>query len=104
MPSPNQPPWRPFTHAGKTYDLTHLSPRTIVFEVPPKGGKPQLRYVVDVSFGTHCFTRGLPDDTIYDRSLEYRDGREILIFDFQRLDLSRQLPAVVERSNSSPLP
>jgi hypothetical protein len=89
-------PWRPFTHVGITYDLGHLDPRTVVYKIPPKGDKPELSYTVDVAFGTHCFTHGIPKHGIYDQALEYRDGREIRVFDFRRLELSRTLPDIVE--------
>jgi len=47
--------WRPFTHQGKVYDLTHLHPRTVIYEQAAKGDKPSRRYTVDVIFGLHCF-------------------------------------------------
>ena len=92
----NTQPWRPFTHATITYALDHLAPRTLVYVVPAKGEKPEIRYTVDVAYGTHCFTRGIPEDGVYDRTLHYRDGREIRIFDFRRFELSKALPEIVE--------
>jgi hypothetical protein len=88
--------WRPFTYAGTIYDLSHLDSRTIDFEVPAKNDRPALHYMVDVAFGTHCFTRGLPKDGVYERELEYRDGREVRVFDLRRLELSKALPGIVE--------
>jgi hypothetical protein len=89
-------PWRPFLYAGTTYDLGHLDPRAIEFVVPAKGDKPAVVYNVDVTFGTHCFTRGIRPEEPHDRALEYRDGRELRVFDFRRFALSKALPNVVE--------
>jgi hypothetical protein len=48
-------------------------------------------------FGLHCFTRGLPRGAQQPNpALLYADSREKREFDFQRYELSKRLPAIVE--------
>jgi hypothetical protein len=88
--------WRPFEYQGKVYDLTHLHPRTVVYEQAAKGDKPSRCYTVDVVFGLHCFTRRFEEGKKPDTALIYADNREERIFDFRRYQLSRLLPEIIE--------
>jgi hypothetical protein len=88
--------WKPFTFGGDWYDLSHLHPRTCQYQQSAIGDKPARVYTVDVIFSLHCFTRGLFDDEAVDAALLYCDHRETRVFDFQRYELSKQLPAIVE--------
>jgi len=87
--------WRPFEHQGRVYDLTHLHPKTLVYEQAAKGDKPSRRYTVDVAFGLHCFTRRIEEARERDTALIYADNREARIFDFRRYQLSRLLPEII---------
>src|SRR5208282_2728275 len=87
--------WRPFTHQGKVYDLTHLHPRTVVYEQAAKGDKPSRRYTVDVIFGLHCFTHRIEEADQPDKALLYADNRETRTFDFRRYRLSHLLPEII---------
>lgn len=89
--------WLPFQHGGGTYDLSHLHSRRYEYVQPEKGGKPARRYKVDVIFSLHCFTRGGKAGETPDPALLYSDHRETRIFDFQRYELSRQLPGIVQK-------
>ncbi|WP_446745115.1 hypothetical protein [Silvibacterium acidisoli] len=87
--------WRPFKHGDVEYSLHHLNRCTIEFIVPPVSDKPERKYIVDVSYSLHCFTKGLPEDGAYDRSLLYSDKRESRLFDPRRYSLSQNLPGIV---------
>jgi hypothetical protein len=87
--------WQAFVHEDKNYDLSHLRSVTIVYEQPAKGGKAARKYEVEVEFSCHCFTRGLPGEGSVDDKLLYGDERRI--FDFQRYELSKLLPGIVEQ-------
>jgi hypothetical protein len=88
--------WQPFRHQNRVYDLSHLHPRTITFTQAAKGDKAERTYTVNVVFGLHCFTRGLKENEQPDPALCYSDSRETRIFDFERFELSRRLPAIIE--------
>lgn len=89
--------WKPFIHQGKVYDLAHLHPRTIVYHQAAKGDKPARSYTVNVIFGLHCFTHGFPKGGLpSDLALLYADSREQREFDFQRYELSKRLPVIIE--------
>jgi hypothetical protein len=88
--------WTPFQFCGKVYDLAHLHPRSVTYEQPSKGNAPARVYRVDVIFGLHCFTRGRGQNVPYEKSLLYKDDREIRVFDFLRYELSKRLPEIIE--------
>lgn len=87
--------WRPFRYGEEEYDLCHLHPSTITYTQEAKGGKPARCYTVDVTYSMHCFTRGIKVGERPERDLCYFDAREIRVFDFQRYELSHQLPGIV---------
>jgi hypothetical protein len=88
--------WQPFLHQNVAYDLSHLHPRSIIYEQPAEDGKPAIQYPVEVSFSLHCFTRGIEESERPDRTLLYSDSRETRVFDFQRYELSKQLTDIVQ--------
>lgn len=87
--------WKDFERDGVTYDLRHLNPRTLQFERPAEGGKPAVVFTVDLIFSLHCFSRELPSSA-YDRNMIYSDARESRLFDFERYELSKRLPGIIE--------
>lgn len=94
--------WKPFVHAGVTYDLSHLHPCVHTFEQPAKGDKPSYAYQVQVIFSLHCFTHkaGLTEDVT--GPLGYADSRETRIFDFARYEQSKLLRDIVATLPTSP--
>jgi hypothetical protein len=88
--------WQPFRYQNAAYDLSHLHPRSITYEQPAKNNKPACRYSAEVSFSLHCFTRGIKENEQPDQGLVYSDSRERRVFDFQRYELSKQLPDIVQ--------
>ena len=90
--------WRAFTFNGTRYDLRHVHPRTCEYTQPAKGENPARAYAVEVTFSHHCFTRGFKQDEVPDPALLYTDARgDERIFDFDRYELSKNLPAIVAR-------
>ncbi len=87
--------WKDFELGGVRYDLRHLHPRTFKFERPAQSGKPAVIFTVDVIFSLHCFSHELPTGE-YDRDLTYSDARETRLFDFERYELSKRLPGIIE--------
>jgi hypothetical protein len=88
--------WQPFLRQNISYDLAHLHPKYITYEQPSKTDKPATQYRVKVSFSMHCFTRGLKEGERPDRTMLYSDTRETRVFDFQRYELSKLLPEIIE--------
>jgi hypothetical protein len=88
--------WRQFEFEGKIYDLRHLHPISIRYEQSAKGDRPALFYNVDIIFSLHCFTRGFQPGEEPETALFYGDARETRIFDFQRYELSKRLPEIIQ--------
>lgn len=96
VPDPKLTKWRDHTQNGVTYDLTHLHPIAVEYEVPAGPKKPAVTYQVDVIFSTHCFTRKPEPAEQYAREAVYADrSLGLRIFDLERYDLSKHLPAVI---------
>jgi len=89
--------WRAFVHNGITYDLSHLSSKVCTFTQPAQNQNPARDYRVEIDFGLHCFTRGLEEGETPDPVLIYSDARETRIFDFERYELSKLLPDLIDR-------
>lgn len=87
--------WNNFEYEGEVFDLSHLHPRTLQFERPAQGDKPAVIFTVDVIFSLHCFTHEL-SSCAYDWKLTYSDTRETRLFDFERYELSKRLPEIIE--------
>ncbi len=90
--------WEAFNYNESTYDLSHLHPITVHYEQPSKEDKPARVFTVDVCFGLHCFTEGYSKITDSD-PLRYADSREVRLFDFNRYELSKQLPEIIRGLN-----
>jgi hypothetical protein len=93
--------WKPITIDGILYDLTHLHPKTLTYQQPPKNNQPERTYTVDIFFGLHCFTKGVRPEIPVDQKLAYSDARETRIFDITRYELSKRLPDLVEKLGES---
>ena len=86
--------WIDFEYDGNKYDLSHLHPRTLQFVRAAQGKEPAVEYQVDVIFSLHCLSiETLPGS---DPKLLYSDSRETRTFDFERYELSKRLPAIIE--------
>lgn len=88
--------WTPFIYGGETYDLSHLHPQEIVYIQPAQKNKPERKYVVEVHYSLHCFTRGIKDENQNEIDLYYSDPRETRLFDFKRYELSFKLPEIIK--------
>jgi hypothetical protein len=88
--------WQPFNLNGVPHKLDHLHPATITYTQPAKADVPERKYVVEVLFGLHCFTRGEDDTEPSDAKLNYSDSRETRTFDLDRYELSKSLPELVK--------
>lgn len=87
--------WKDFQFGDELYSLGHLHPFTFEVVVPADKDKPERRYVLNVIFSLHCFTRGRREGEEIPPDLAYGDNRETRIFDVDRHRLSRQLPGIV---------
>jgi hypothetical protein len=87
--------WTEFSYQGKKYDLKHLHPRTLSYTRPAKGKDPARTYAVDVIFSFHCFTHEYKSEEAPDPALLLTDGHETRVFDFDRWELSNQLPSII---------
>ena len=88
--------WRAFVYDQKSYDLSHLNRREVMYGPPAKDGRTPLRYKTEIIFSMHCFTRGLKPGESPDPALLYEDSRERRVFDFHRYELSHHLPEIME--------
>lgn len=89
--------WRAFRLAEREFDLSHLNDLSFEFIIDAKEGKPEQRYQIDVIFGLHCFTKASDTSVSYSSDLEYADARETRLFNHERYDLSKSLPAIVTK-------
>jgi hypothetical protein len=56
--------------------------------------KPEKKYIFDVCFSLHCFTYKIKDDS--ETTLFYKDSRETRVFCFERYELSKKLPQIIQ--------
>lgn len=89
--------WQDFNYQGQVYSLSHLNSFRHTFVQQAKGKNPERLYKVDVEFSSHCFTKGLKQDTLanHPEDLHYSDDRETRIFCFDRHELSKRLPGII---------
>lgn len=80
----------------QTYDLSHLYPHVCRYQQPASGVNPLRTYTVQIIYSLHCFTRGFRTNEKPDKALLYKDQRETRVFDFQRYELSKRLPAIIQ--------
>lgn len=87
--------WIPFSHDTVEYDLSHLHPFEMEVIQAPAHGKPERRYLLNVQFSLHCFSRSKESsDTV---SLSYSDNRETRAFCFIRYKYSHYLPDIIRQ-------
>jgi hypothetical protein len=88
--------WAPFQFGDQTFELAHLDPFDFELVVPERDGKPELRLIIKVEFGLHCFTKDYcEENNVYSSDFEYSDSRETRYFNSLRYELSKQLPRIV---------
>lgn len=88
--------WRNFVANGQTYDLSHLNAHWIEYLDDRNTNKP-ITYRFIVTYGFHCFTKdseNLTDEQ--SKLLMYRAPKESRPFNFERYQLSKQLPNIIE--------
>lgn len=88
--------WKEFSLEGREYNLAHLHPFSFEFIVPEKGGKPEQRYLINVNFSLHCFTRGFKENETVPEEHCYADSREKRIICLDRYALSLELPRIIK--------
>ena len=81
--------WKPFTHIGETFELTHLHPEIWEFKQPAKGKNPARIYKIRIIYSLHCFT--IKQVGTSPSELNYSDNRETREFCFERYQTSLQL-------------
>lgn len=90
--------WPSFEHQGTNYPLTHLNDIHITFVQDALADKPARKFNFVISFGLHCFTRGVnprKNEAIRDfKDLHYSDERETRIFCPDRYRQSALLPEI----------
>lgn len=87
-------------HQGDPYVLSHLNDIDVTFQQDAAPGRTAKSYRFVVSFGLHCFTRGVNPrngENLSDfKSLHYSDQRETRIFCFERYRHSLRLPYIAQ--------
>lgn len=76
-----------FRHKGQIYDPSHLNDFIFTYQLS------ELQCRIRVSFSCHCFTKAL-DNT--PNHLIYKHGKEKREFCFDRFELSKILPSLVQ--------
>lgn len=88
--------WRPHQVGQTVYELDHLHPHHREHVIAARGDNPERRFLLNVSYGLHCFTRRpLPGEAIPQEGW-YSDSRERRVFCPERWELSQQLPGIIE--------
>lgn len=88
--------WKNFIFNGEIYDLSHLNARWVEY-LDKRDEKNISTYKFIVTYDLHCFTKD-SDDISSEESqvLIYNGPRESRTFNFERYQLSTQLPSIVE--------
>ena len=95
--------WDKFVYKGKRYELSHLDPYIWLLDQEKNGKHPARQYRFNIIFSLHCFTKQLPlNEPIADSSLLYRSRKEVRQFCFERYELSKQLPEIINNINKKP--
>jgi hypothetical protein len=88
--------WRSFSLDGKSYDLSHLDARWVEYLDNRNENKP-VKYKFIITYGLHCFTKDLTELAEEDaKLLMYKGPRESRPFNFERYELSKQLPSIIK--------
>jgi hypothetical protein len=93
--------WRNFTLNEKIYDLSHLNAHSVEY-IDDRDTDKKVNYKFDVTYSFHCFTKdtGNIDDDEKLR-LIYKSPLESRSFNFERYELSKNLPAIIESLGQS---
>jgi hypothetical protein len=87
--------WRSFELRNTVYDLSHLKAEWIEYLDDRDEEKP-ITYKFLVTYGLHCFTKNLESlSTEESAALMYCSARESRAFNFERYELSKQLPTII---------
>jgi hypothetical protein len=88
--------WKNFILNGETYDLSHLNADWVEY-LDNRDEKQPIIYKFIVTYGLHCFTKN-SDELSGEESklLMYNGPRESRAFNFERYNLSKQLPSIIK--------
>jgi hypothetical protein len=87
--------WRNFLLHGKMYDLSHLNAHWVDY-VDTRDEEKPITYKFLITYGFHCFTKELEGVSKEEAQLlMYRSPRESRPFNFERYELSKQLPCII---------
>lgn len=88
--------WKKFIANGQTYDLSHLDAHWVEYLDDREINKP-ITYRFIVTYGFHCFAKA-SDDLTDEQSnlLMYHTPKESRPFNFERYQLSKQLPSIIK--------
>jgi hypothetical protein len=87
--------WKKFSLGEIIYDLSHLDAHFVTYVDSSDKANP-IFYKFIVTYGLHCFTRDTGDISTEDlASLMYSAPKESRPFNFERYELSKNLPAIV---------
>lgn len=90
--------WRNFEFEGKVYDLSHLNAHHIEYF----DAEAQVTYAFIVTYGHHCFTKDSEQLSPHERSqLFYSAPNETRPFNFERYELSKNLPEIIQSLDQS---
>jgi hypothetical protein len=85
--------WRGFTLNGNVYDLSHLDAHWAEY-IDEKDENNLIKYRFIITYGLHCFTKD--SEELSSESLMYKSPRESRAFNFERYELSKYLPKIIE--------
>jgi hypothetical protein len=87
--------WRNFKIDDNTHDLSHLDAQLVEYLDERDEDKP-IKYRFIITYGLHCFTKDTEDLSRKEsRLLMYHAPRESRQFNFERYELSKQLPSII---------
>ena len=76
-------------------NLSHLNAHHVEYVDSRKASKPKT-YKFIVTYGSHCFTKGTEEPSSEElQALMYRAPKESRPFNFERYELSKQLPSLI---------
>jgi hypothetical protein len=87
--------WRNFTFNETTYDLSHLNAHSVEY-IDDRDENKKVNYKFYVTYSFHCFTKKIEniadDEKLH---LMYKSPLESRLFNFDRYELSKNLPAII---------
>ena len=87
--------WRNFILDGNIYDLSHINAQCIEYLDKRDANKP-ITYSFIVTYGSHCFTKDVEGNSREEsQRLMYYAPKESRPFNFERYELSKQLPSII---------